>query len=134
MLYSYFKLIFVFACKSNIFFAHMQVISSFLLILLENPPYPPSTCSFFPNDSPSLAPFPLLTHLQLAPFFNQSSQNHKKRSKLPLYLHLSLFHPSLYIPCSFLLQKHPMEHNKKEQAALFQFLLFTLLFTPLTHT
>ena len=78
-----------------------------------------------------------LTHLQLAPFLHSSSLPlTKKRSKLSLYIHLSShsFSHHFYTQLAPFCNQTQHKTQKKEQAALFHFLLFTLLFPPLTHT
>ena len=64
----------------------MQVISSFLLILLETPTYPlnPLTLLLPSFLTSSLYLFPLLPHLQLAPFFNQTEQKKQKKEQAAL--------------------------------------------------
>ena len=93
----------------------MQVISSFLLILLENPPCPlnpllsfdplhsPSACIFSPIYSHLACFLSPLTHTQLAPFFKNRNTKPKKRSKPshPLPPFYPPFFPSLLTLLSF---------------------------------
>jgi hypothetical protein len=127
-----FKLIFVFACKSNIFSAHMQVISSFLLILLENPPCPLNPLlSRIPYILPQLVSFPHLLTFSLLLFSKITMQTTKKGASHPhplppfyppflslltllnpLTFSLSLYLFPIYSPpaCSFF-----VNHNEKSK-------------------
>ena len=115
MLYSYFKLIFEFACKSNIFFAHMQVISSFLLIssnFIRKSPYSP----LIPYSLPLLVSFSLFTHIQLVSF----SINHNKKSK-PSHdlLAFAPFTPYTLHPTPRLRRPTPSLHRGPRKSMIF---------------